>query len=165
MIDNLKSQEELEVKKLKVTKADIVVKGNVDKPYYVIVYHEVGKDYDNEGFGSYYLENVFKWRNEELEIVDEKEQPKTDWIPFEEKEADEDEKEAYGCEYMLCCKLPDEDEEILVTYANGNVGEDIFLRDGYECYLDSGNEFVTEAIAWMPKPQPYKKEGATDECR
>ena len=78
MIDNLKSQEELEVKKLKVTKADIVVKGNVDKPYYVIVYHEVGKDYDNEGFGSYYLENVFKWRNEELEIVDEKEQPKTD---------------------------------------------------------------------------------------
>ena len=85
------------------------------------------------------------------------------WIPFEQREADEDEKEAYGCEYMLCCKLPDEDEEILVTYANGNVGEDIFLRDGYECYLDSGAEFITEAIAWMPKPQPYKKEGADDE--
>ena len=92
--------------------------------------------------------------------VESEYEPKTDWIPFEEKEADEDEKEAYGCEYMLCCKLPDEDEEILVTYANGNVGEDIFLRDGYECYLDSGAEFITEAIAWMPKPQPYKKEGA-----
>ena len=78
MIDNLKNQEELEVKKLKVTKADIVVKGNVDKPYYVIVYHEVGKDYDNEGFGSYYLENVFKWREEFLEIVDENEQPQAD---------------------------------------------------------------------------------------
>ena len=96
-------------------------------------------------------------------------QPKTDWIPFEQREADEEEKEYwlenYGqeIEYMLCCKLPDEDEEILVTYANGNVGEDIFLRDGYECYLDSGNEFVTEAIAWMPKPQPYKKEGAENE--
>jgi hypothetical protein len=90
----------------------------------------------------------------------QEQQPKVDWIPFEEKEADEDEKEAYGCEYMLCCKLPDEDEEILVTYANGNVGEDIFLRDGYECYLDSGAEFITEAIAWMPKPKPYKKEGA-----
>ena len=104
------------------------------------------------GFGKYTL----------LEAVEEmiERQPKTDWIPFEEKEADEDEKEAYGCEYMLCCKLPDEDEEILVTYVNGNVGEDIFLRDGYECYLDSGAEFITEAIAWMPKPQPYKKEGA-----
>ena len=90
----------------------------------------------------------------------QEQQPKTDWIPFEEKEADEDDREAYGCEYMLCCKLPDEDEEILVTYANGNVGEDIFLQDGYECYLDSGAEFITEAIAWMPKPQPYKKEGA-----
>lgn len=88
------------------------------------------------------------------------EQPKADWIPFEEREADEDEREAYGCDYMLSCKLPDEDEEILVTYSNGCVGEDIFLRDGYECYLDSGVEFVTEAIAWMPKPEPYKKEGA-----
>ena len=94
------------------------------------------------------------------------EQPKTDWIPFEQREADEEEKahflEHYGyeLEYMLCGRLPDEDEEILVTYSNGCVGEDIFLRDGKECYLDSGNELVTEAIAWMPKPQPYKKEGA-----
>ena len=93
-------------------------------------------------------------------------QSKTDWIPFEQREADEEEKahflEHYGyeLEYMLCGRLPDEDEEILVTYSNGCVGEDIFLRDGKECYLDSGNELVTEAIAWMPKPQPYKKEGA-----
>jgi hypothetical protein len=80
------------------------------------------------------------------------------WIPFEEKEADEDEREEYGCEYILCNKLPDEDEEILVTYFSGHVGEDTFLRDGYECYLDSGMEFITEAIAWMPKPKPYKGE-------
>lgn len=56
-------------KKTKVTKADIVVKGTIDKPYYVIHYHEVGKDYDNEGFGSYYLSYVFAWRDEYLEIV------------------------------------------------------------------------------------------------
>lgn len=64
-----KSPETNKVDKTKVTKADIVVKGTVDKPYYVIVYHEVGKDYDNEGFGSYYLTNVFNWRDEYLEIV------------------------------------------------------------------------------------------------
>ena len=99
----------------------------------------------------------------------QEQQPKTDWIPFEQREADEEEKEYwlenYGqeIEYMLCGRLPDEDEEIIVTYSNGYVSEDIFLRDGVDCYLDSGNELVTEAIAWMPKPQPYKKEGAQNE--
>lgn len=81
------------------------------------------------------------------------------WIPFTQREATEDEKELYGedYEFVLDCKLPDEDEELFVTYANGTVGQDIFLRDGHECYLDSGNEFVTEAIAWQPLPAPYKE--------
>lgn len=57
------------VEKTKVTKADIVVRGNMNKPYFVIVYHEVGSDNNNEGFGSYNLSNVFKWRDEYLEIV------------------------------------------------------------------------------------------------
>lgn len=57
--------------KIKVTKADIVVKGTAVKPYFVIVYHELGKEYDNEGFGSYDLNNVFKWREDELEVVEE----------------------------------------------------------------------------------------------
>ena len=88
------------------------------------------------------------------------------WIPFEQREADEEEKEYwlenYGqeIEYMLCGRLPDEDEEIIVSYANGCVSEDIFLCDGVDCYLDSGNELITEAIAWQPLPEPYKKEGA-----
>ena len=86
------------------------------------------------------------------------------WIPFTQRELDEEEKEYYGDEikYMLDCKLPEEDEEILVTYKWKNefyVGNDTFLRDGSECYLDSGREFITEAIAWMPLPAPYKKEG------
>ena len=46
------------VEKTKVTKADIVVRGNVNKPYFVIVYNEIGNDYDNEGFGLYNLSNV-----------------------------------------------------------------------------------------------------------
>ena len=57
---------------------------------------------------------------------------------------------------MLCGKLPEEDEEILVSYKNGYVDTDVFMRDGNACYLDSGNEFVEEAIAWMPKPKAYK---------
>lgn len=85
-------------------------------------------------------------------------QPKVgEWIPFEVTEADEEEWEAYGFTQMLRGKLPEEDEEILVTYSNGHVGEDVFLRDGYECYLDSGAEFVVDAVAWMPLPEPYKE--------
>lgn len=64
-----KSHGEHEKVKIRVTKADIVVKGTIDKPYYVIAYREVGKNYDNEGFGSYFLSNVFKWRDEEIEII------------------------------------------------------------------------------------------------
>lgn len=79
------------------------------------------------------------------------------WIPFTERELTEDEKESYDFDFLLDCKLPDEDEEILVTYSNGTVGQDIFMRDGFQCYLDSGNEFVTEAIAWQPLPKPYRE--------
>ena len=93
------------------------------------------------------------------------EQPKVgEWIPFEQREADEEEKEycleqtGYEIEFMLCGKLPEEDEEILVSYKNGYVNTDVFLKDGNACYLDSGNEFVTEAIAWMPLPPAYKGE-------
>ena len=33
----------------------------------------------------------------------------------------------------------------------------MFVRDGYECYLEN-SEIVTQAIAWMPLPEPYKPE-------
>lgn len=85
-------------------------------------------------------------------------QPKVgEWIPFKEKEADEEEREVYGCDMILIGELPEEDEDILVTYASGKVDSDAFLREGYECYLDSGAQFISEAIAWMPLPEPYKE--------
>lgn len=73
------------------------------------------------------------------------------------EELTEEETEIYGndIERMLVGKLPGEDEDILVTYNNGTVDADIFMKDGNECYLDSGNAFVTEAIAWKPLPEPY----------
>ena len=85
------------------------------------------------------------------------------WIPFKEREADTEEKEMYGCDMMLDCKLPDDGQEIIVTYANGYVGTDLFVRDGYECYLEN-SEIVTQAIAWMPVPEPYKPKLITKPC-
>lgn len=65
-----------ENKKVKVTEAEIVVHGILEKPYFEIRYLEVGKKEYNVGYSSYDLKNVFGWLNEEFEIVKEKENKK-----------------------------------------------------------------------------------------
>ena len=99
-----------------------------------------------------------------IEIVkQEAEQYNGGWIPFVQREMTEDEKESFGdLNFMLDCQLPDEDEEILITYKFKDelyVDVDTFMRDGSECYLDSGRDFVTEAVAWRKKPQPFQPKG------
>ena len=99
--------------------------------------------------------------NKSIEIVkQEAEKYNNGWIPFVQREMTEDEKESFGdLNFMLDCQLPDEDEEILITYKFKDelyVYVDTFMRDGSECYLDSGRDFVTEAVAWRKKPQPYQ---------
>ena len=102
--------------------------------------------------------------NEAIEIVkQEAEKYNNGWIPFVQREMTEDEKESFGdLNFMLDCQLPDEDEEILITYKFKDelyVYVDTFMHDCSECYLDSGRDFVTEAVAWMKKPQPYQQKG------
>ena len=58
-----------DIERTKVDKAMIIVEGTKEKPYFEILYHEVGKDYDNVGFGSYDLNNVFDWKERYLEVV------------------------------------------------------------------------------------------------
>ena len=55
--------------KSKVDKAIIIVSGTKEEPYFEILYHLLGEDEDNIGFGSYCLTNVFNWREQYLEIV------------------------------------------------------------------------------------------------
>lgn len=76
---------------------------------------------------------------------------KKKWIPFIMEYDEEEQAE------ILQGKLPEEDEEILVTDGE-NVWEDIFIRDGDECWLDSNTDLVDTAIAWMPLPEPYRPE-------
>ena len=73
-------------------------------------------------------------------------QPKVDeWIPF-----------TIGEDGLLNCKLPEEDEEILVS-GGGSVWEDTFMCDGVDCWLDTwGGDLI--GLAWMPKPEPWKGE-------
>ena len=56
--------------KIKVTSADIVVHGTIEKPYYEIKYYELGNEECHVGYGSYNLQYVFEWLKECFEIVD-----------------------------------------------------------------------------------------------
>lgn len=55
--------------KIKVTSAEIVVHGTVEKPYYEIKYLVVGEDEYRIGYSSYDLKNVFGWLQECFETV------------------------------------------------------------------------------------------------
>lgn len=63
--------------KLVVDDIEVIVRGIANKPYYEIKYREVGNDDYNIGFGSYDLNNVLKWKEEEFEVVSEKEEKET----------------------------------------------------------------------------------------
>lgn len=95
------------------------------------------------------------------------EQPTIDpakWIPFKTRpltEEEQDEHSEWDC--ILDCKLPDDGQRILVSInlrGHEGVQQDEFYSDD-GCYLDSGYEIGTEAVAWMPLPEPWR--GAKNE--
>ena len=81
---------------------------------------------------------------EELKFANE--QPKTDWIPCEER-------------------LPSEDEEVIISTKTERVYIGVYTtrygenkREGFIC--EDGFMWMNVANAWQPLPQPYKREGA-----
>lgn len=74
MNDNLISREAFpeNINKIKVSRAEIVVHGTKEKPYYEIAYFDL---FDNEmhiGYGSYNLDIVFGYLEEYFDILDKK---------------------------------------------------------------------------------------------
>jgi len=89
-----------------------------------------------------------------IEIAHDSLMPK--WIPFEEREMTAEEKECHPeWGYILDCKLPDDNEEILVSDGK-YVWFDTFYNDGDGCCLDSDREL--DGCAWMPLPEPWRGE-------
>lgn len=82
----------------------------------------------------------------------------TGWIPIKTRPMTEEEKEEIGHEYayMYDCPLPDDAQDVLITDCYGNVEIDTFCRDLEGFYFETNCD-DGEAVAWMPKPEPYKE--------
>lgn len=93
-----------------------------------------------------------------------------EWIPVTYRPMTEEEvKEAcekFGVEEeiledwekrVFTCHLPDDGQEILISVGK-YVHEDICSWDEYGCGLENNGDW-DGVDAWMPKPEPYKKEG------
>ena len=59
-----------EVTKIKTHFAKIIVEGTAEKPYYSILYYDPTKKEYFNGYGSYFIGNVFNWLSECFEIVE-----------------------------------------------------------------------------------------------
>ena len=139
--ENLQNAEVEPREKLKVTKADIVVALPLGEPYFNIHYREFGNDYDNIGFGSYDLNNVIRWREEEMEIVSEVEaEYGNGWIPVEQR-------------------LPEESSDVLIATRSSIVGVGTYFENIGWVQWYSGGSIAVDVTHWQPLPslpQPYK---------
>lgn len=98
-----------------------------------------------------------------IRLVDEIED-KQQWIPIKTRPMDEEEREYwedhFGYELadedavLFDCKMPDDGQEILVSYRKWISMDKCEVDDG--CYGLEGNGDWDGVIAWMPVPEPYK---------
>lgn len=77
------------------------------------------------------------------------------WIPVTYHTPTREDGEECLYAYILDCPMPEEGQEILVSF-NGIVDKDVCCYDeGW--YLDNRGEW-TDVDAWMPLPEPFKEE-------
>lgn len=95
------------------------------------------------------------------------ERPHGEWIPITYRPMDEEEYEEYRREFdelpiedrkMFSCPMPEDDQEILICTSWGGVSQDRCELDVYGYALETQGDW-DGVIAWMPLPDPYKKEG------
>lgn len=87
------------------------------------------------------------------------------WVKITTRPMTEEEYEFYldrvgGAPYEDCgiynCKMPDDNEEVLITTSWGKVCEDIYHHDPAGSYFEDHDD-PDDVIAWKKKPQPYSK--------
>ena len=139
-------EKNLEIEKIKVASAEIVVHGTSEKPYYEIRYYDISDGKYHIGYSSYDLSIVFGWLKECFEIVQE--------VAGE-----------YNNGWITCRdRLPEEGEDVLVWYEYFRYGNFncMYQTYGIGYHYDGhwgGDVSGTNAkcIAWQPLPEPFKE--------
>lgn len=90
----------------------------------------------------------------------EQDEKENGWIPVKyhkiSKKECAEESISNDIQYMLDCKMPDDEQEILVTNGETTWQDTSFIDcDGY--YLDSNYDWI-DITAWRPLPYPYKED-------
>lgn len=89
------------------------------------------------------------------------------WIPIKMRPGTDEEYEEFS-KYGDCpredfcvfeCFLPDDNQEVLITTRWGDVCTDTWHKE-IDCSWFEDHEDIDDVIAWMPKPEEYKKGGA-----
>lgn len=105
------------------------------------------------------------------------ERPQGEWIPIKYRPITNEERkeiaEHYGIENCdtieektFDCPMPEDGQRILLSRSWGvdiDVADNDIDGEGFICYGLEGNGDWDGVIAWMPLPEPYKKEGEEDE--
>lgn len=82
------------------------------------------------------------------------------WIPVKTRElTDEETEENPDITFMWDCPLPDDAQDVLITTRWGDVQLCTFCVDDKGLYFDDMD--FDDVLAWMPLPEPYKKEETT----
>ena len=97
---------------------------------------------------------------EQLQEDLEQDEKEDGWIPVKYHQISEkehaEESISKDIHYMFDCKMPDDEQEILVT--NGkSTWQDMCCIDSDGYYLDSNYDWI-EITAWRPLPEPYKED-------
>ena len=122
----------------KVASAEIIVTGTKGKPYFEIRYKEVGKEDYSIGYSSYDLNNVFGWKEECFEIINQL-------------------AEEYNNGWIACSdRLPEDGETVLVQdfeeyYEILNCETKYGVKGFSDGWWTSANNY----LAWQPLPQPF----------
>lgn len=88
------------------------------------------------------------------------------WIPIKMRPMDAEEREYWKSHFdyelvdedavMFDCKMPDDGQEILVSYRKWICMDKCEIDGG--CYGLEGNGDWDGVVAWMPLPEPYEEE-------
>ena len=139
----------------------------MDKKEAIEVLKPLLESLEKRGRANILIPEVFTALKMAIESLSEPIPMSSFWIPITYRPMDEEEYEDFKKEFgelpiehrkMFSCPMPEDDQEILICTSWGGVSQDRCEIDEYGYALETQGDW-DGVIAWMPLPEPYKKEG------